>query len=64
MLVLSRTLEEEIVIGGNITVKVLEIIGTRVRLGIVAPRDVPVHRREVYDKIEDAVQKKQLEESK
>lgn len=46
MLVLSRRLEEEIVIAGRIRMKVLEIKGNRVRLGITAPPEVPVHRSE------------------
>ena len=51
MLVLSRSTGEELVIDGTIVVKVVEVRGGRVRLGITAPRDVPVHRREVYDDI-------------
>lgn len=51
MLVLSRKLDEEIVIGDNIVLKVIEIRGDKVRIGIEAPRDTPVHRREVYDAI-------------
>ena len=47
MLVLSRKVGEQIVIAENVTVTVLEIRGGRVRLGIQAPADVPVHRREV-----------------
>lgn len=49
MLVLSRKPNEEIVIAGNIRVKILEIKGNRVRLGISAPEDVAVHRQEVLD---------------
>ena len=51
MLVLSRKKDETIVIGDNIIVTVVEIVGDRVRLGFVAPKDVTIHRREVYDKI-------------
>ena len=51
MLVLSRKKDEKIVIGDNISIMVVEIRGDKVRLGIVAPRDVSVHRREVYDAI-------------
>ena len=50
MLVLSRKVGEEIVIGGNIRIKVVEIRGGKVRLGIVAPRDVPVDRQEIHEK--------------
>jgi carbon storage regulator len=51
MLVLSRKKNESIVIDSTITVTVVEIRGDKVRLGIVAPRDVPVHRQEVYESI-------------
>jgi carbon storage regulator len=51
MLVLSRKKDEKIVIGDNITLMVIEIRGDKVRLGIDAPRDVAVHREEVYDAI-------------
>lgn len=51
MLVLSRKKNETIVINNDITVTVVEIRGDKVRLGIVAPKDVPVHRQEVYDAI-------------
>jgi carbon storage regulator len=51
MLVLSRKKNESIVINDNITVTVIEIRGDKVRLGIEAPKDVTVHRREVYDAI-------------
>jgi len=51
MLVLSRKKDEKIVIGDNITLMVIEIRGDKVRLGIDAPRDVSVHREEVYDAI-------------
>lgn len=50
MLVLSRHKNESIMIG-DIEVVVVEIRGDKVRLGIQAPQDVPVHRREVYDAI-------------
>lgn len=51
MLVLSRKKDEKIVIGDNISIMVVEIRGDKVRLGIDAPREVSVHRREVYDAI-------------
>jgi carbon storage regulator len=54
MLVLSRKQEESIVIGENIVVTVVEIRGDKVRLGITAPREVTVHRREVYDKVKES----------
>jgi carbon storage regulator len=51
MLVLSRKKNESIVINNDITVVVVEIRGDKVRLGVEAPKDIPVHRREVYDAI-------------
>jgi carbon storage regulator len=51
MLVLSRKKDEKIMIGDSITLMVIEIRGDKVRLGIEAPRDVAVHREEVYDAI-------------
>ncbi len=52
MLVLSRKLNESLVINNNIVVTVVEIRGDKVRLGIVCPRDIPVHRQEVQDLID------------
>lgn len=51
MLVLSRKKDERIVINNDITIVVVEIRGDKVRLGVEAPKEVPVHRREVYDAI-------------
>ena len=51
MLVLSRKKNESIVIDNDITIVVVEIRGDKVRLGVEAPKEVPVHRREVYDAI-------------
>jgi carbon storage regulator len=55
MLVLTRKCDEKIIIGDNITITVVEIRGDKVRLGIDAPVEIPVHRQEVYD----AIQRKQ-----
>ena len=52
MLVLSRKLGEKIFIGENICVTVVDIDRGKIRLGIEAPKDVTVHRREVYDAIQ------------
>ena len=52
MLILSRKRNEQIVIGDNIVITVVDIRGDKVRLGIEAPRDVPVHRKEVYEAIQ------------
>lgn len=51
MLVLARERGEQILIGDDIVITVVAIQGDRVRLGITAPREVPVHRREVYEAI-------------
>ena len=51
MLILSRKLNESIVIDGRITVTILRVDGEVVKLGIAAPATVPVHRQEVYDEI-------------
>jgi carbon storage regulator len=51
MLVLSRYKNESIIIGNDIVVTLVEIRGDKVRLGIVAPKNVPVHREEVYEAI-------------
>jgi len=51
VLVLSRKKNEAIIINNDITIVVVEIRGDKVRLGVEAPKEVPVHRREVYDAI-------------
>jgi carbon storage regulator len=55
MLVLTRKFGESIVIGDSVTVTVMEVKGERVRLGISAPAEVPVHREEVLRKIESGL---------
>ena len=51
MLVLTRKTDEEIVIGDDVVITVVDIRGDKVRLGVRCPLDVPVHRQEVYDAI-------------
>jgi len=58
MLVLSRKLNEIIRIGDNIEVTVIEIKGDKVRLGVQAPREISVHRNEVYNAIQSELQHK------
>ena len=52
MLVLSRQRDESIVIGDNVVVTIVDIRGDKVRLGIQAPGEIPVHRQEVYEAIQ------------
>jgi carbon storage regulator len=52
MLVLSRQRDESIIIGDNIVITIVDIRGDKVRLGIEAPTEIPVHRREVYEAIQ------------
>jgi carbon storage regulator len=54
MLVLSRKLNESIIVGDNITITVLEIRGDKVRIGVAAPRDVSVHRKEIWLTIQES----------
>lgn len=54
MLALSRKKNEALVINNNVEITVLEIKGEQVKLGISAPREVPVYRKEVYVQIQDA----------
>ena len=61
MLVLSRRPGESIVIGGNITITIIQAKGDRVRLGIEAPREVPVHRNEIFKRIHEETQAVQPE---
>ncbi len=51
MLVLSRRTNEQIVINDNITITIVDVRGDKVKLGIEAPKSIPVHRKEVYDSI-------------
>lgn len=52
MLVLSRKKDEAIVIGDNIRIVIVEVRGDKVRIGIEAPKDVSVHRKEIYEAIQ------------
>lgn len=54
MLALSRKKNEALIINNNIEITVLEIKGEQVKLGISAPKDVPVYRKEVYTQIQEA----------
>ncbi|MDX1455803.1 MAG: carbon storage regulator CsrA [Gammaproteobacteria bacterium] len=53
MLILTRRVGETVMIGDNVTVTVLGVKGNQVRLGVNAPRDVAVHREEIYQRIQN-----------
>ena len=53
MLVLTRRLGETIMIGDEITIKILAIKGCQIKIGIEAPKNISVHRDEIYQKIQD-----------
>jgi carbon storage regulator len=61
MLVLSRQRDQTIVIGDNIRITIVDVRGDKVRIGIDAPRDVAVHREEVYDAIQRELTEKESE---
>jgi carbon storage regulator len=52
MLILTRRVGETLMIGGDVTVTVLGVKGNQVRIGINAPKNVPVHREEIFERIE------------
>jgi carbon storage regulator len=52
MLVLSRQRDESIMIGDDVEITIVDVRGDKVRLGITAPKTIPVHRREIYDAIQ------------
>ena len=63
MLVLSRQRDESIMIGDDVEIIIVDVRGDKVRLGITAPKEIPVHRREIYDAIQrEKRQKKELQE--
>ncbi len=63
MLVLSRQRDESIMIGDDVEIIIVDVRGDKVRLGITAPKEIPVHRREIYDAIQrEKNQKKEAQE--
>jgi carbon storage regulator len=60
MLVLSRQKDESIMIGDDVEITIVDVRGDKVRLGIAAPKEIPVHRKEVYE----AIQREKNEQKK
>ena len=58
MLILTRRVGETLMIGDEVTVTVLGVKGNQVRIGVNAPRDVTVHREEIYDRIKSEQEQK------
>lgn len=57
MLILTRRVGETLMVGDDVTVTILEVKGNQVRIGVNAPKDIAVHREEIYDRIQQEQQK-------
>ena len=64
MLVLSRQRDESIMIGDDVEIIIVDVRGDKVRLGITAPKEIPVHRREIYDAIQREKKESQKQQEK
>jgi carbon storage regulator len=62
MLVLSRQKDESIMVGDEVEITIVDVRGDKVRLGITAPKSIPVHRREVYEAIQREKNEKKAEQ--
>jgi carbon storage regulator len=62
MLVLSRQRDESIMIGDDVKITIVDVRGDKVRLGITAPKEIPVHRMEIYEAIQREKREKQTQE--
>ena len=61
MLILTRRVGETLMIGDNVSVTVLRVKGNQVRLGVNAPKDVSVHREEIFERIQNEVDESSIE---
>jgi carbon storage regulator len=57
MLILTRKLNEEVIIDGEITIKVISISDNQVKLGFEAPKNISINRKEVFEKVKESIQK-------
>ena len=64
MLVLSRQKDESIMIGDDVEITIVDVRGDKVRLGISAPKNIPVHRREVFEAIQREKKQKEAQKQK
>ncbi|BFQ94082.1 MULTISPECIES: carbon storage regulator CsrA [Gallibacterium] len=62
MLILTRKVDEKLLIGDDIAISVLEIRGNQVKIGVDAPKDVAIYREEIYHKVKETQDKAQQEE--
>ena len=62
MLILTRKVDEKLLIGDDIAISVLEIRGNQVKIGVDAPKDVVIYREEIYHKVKETQDKAQQEE--